>query len=261
MDVFKNLKLKETVVRIDDFTQPYLAEIKHFESVHVSDEELEEYRKISLERLGPSRYLPAPTWTRGDSPEKKTPSLSAYKDILDYLIKNPDANQTKIKNDLGFSQWEFTKHTDAMKKREYIREHVISLGKKGSPATYFEVLKPGFDYLCRPHRPLAGKGNYPHRLFQFLIAKQVSGVIELRGADVGWEKPNGEKIAIEVEMAPHQRENILNNVKRDIGTGFSEVWIVCKNENEKEKIKYVLDTWLDDEDREKTEIKLFRELL
>jgi len=260
MDIFPALKQKETVIKIADFSQSYLAEIKHFESVEVTEEELKEFYRKSLEKLKPYRVLPGPIKTYAHDPRKSTPILTVYKDILIYLIENPDANQSTIKNDLGFSQWEFTKHTDAMKRREYIKEYVISLGKKGSPGTYFEVLKAGFDYLCRPYRPLPGKGDFPHRLIQYLVAKQVKGIIELRGADVGWERPNGEKIAIEIEMECN--DHVLTNIRRDlVESVFSRVWLLCKNEKLREEINYLLKTRLEPELLEKIDVKLMREIV
>jgi hypothetical protein len=101
-----------------------------------------------------------------------------------------------------------------------------------------------------------GKGSFEHRLLQFKISKQVEGSIEFKGADVGWIKPNGEKIAIEVELDCN--DHILTNIKRDlIDFGFSEVWIVCKNESEREKINYIIDTWLDEDDRKNGQGKAF----
>lgn len=260
MDIFPALKQKEAVIKIADFSQSYLAEIKHFDSMDVSEEELKEFCRKSLEKLKPYRVLPGPIKTYAHDPRKSTPILSTYKDIVDYLIKNPGANRSMMKNDLGFSQWELTKHTDAMMRRGYIKEYVISLGKKGSPSTYFEVLKPGFDYLCQPCRPLPGKGDFPHRLIQYLVAKQVKGIVELRGADVGWEKPNGEKIAIEIEMECNI--HILDNVRRDlVESGFSRVWILCKNEKLREEINYLLKTRLEPELLEKISVKLLREII
>lgn len=260
MDVFKSLKMKETVVKIGDFSQAYLAEIKHFDSGEVSAEELKEYKRISLKRLEPMRHLPAPAWTHTNTPEKKTPTLTAYKDYLVHIEEHPAANRNERKNALGWSQWELTRITGDMEKKEFIKGHKISFGKKGSPGTYDEILKPGFDYLCKPYRPLLGKGSFEHRLLQYMISKKVRGSVELRGADVGWIKPNGEKIAIEIEL--ECTEHILTNVKRNLlESGFSREWIVCKNEKLREEINFLLKTRLKPELLEKIDVKLMREIV
>jgi hypothetical protein len=258
MEKLPALKRQQAVVKISGQSQSYLVEIKHFESPEVSEEELKEYCRISLDRLKPSRFLPAPIRTQTGFQGKNTPVLTSERDYLNHVDENPACNRNERKNYFKWSQWELTRRTSDMERREFIKGHQISFGKRGSPGTYDEILKPGFDYLNKPYRALPGKGGFPHRLLQLMISKQIQGTIEFRGADVGWIKPDGEKIAIEIEMEAN--EHVIENVKRDLESGFSRVWIVAKNKGEMEKIKYIIDTWLDEEDAAKVELKLFREI-
>jgi hypothetical protein len=252
---------RDAIVKSDKKSQPYMVRVRHFESIPIGTRELEEFSRRSLQELGPLMSAPEPARPYACSEEVKKRFINLWHDYLMHALENPELNRNQRKKDLGLGQWEMTKLVDDLKRNDFIKEHRISFGKEGNPGVFDEVLKAGFDYVGAAFKPLRGRGDYPHCLIQYMISKQVKGTVELRGADVGWMRKDGESIAIEVEMNPENREELLKNIRRDLDSGFLKVWVVCRNESEREKIQYIIETWLDFEDHEKVDVKLLRQLI
>jgi hypothetical protein len=177
------------------------------------------------------------------------------------IAENPDATIVQRKKMEDLTNSEFEKRESDLIRNNLIKHHRISFGRKGDTSVYAELLPEGFQYLGIPFQPLKGKGSFEHKIGQYKISKTMKNLsIECRGADLGWIKPGGEKIAIEIELGCN--EHILTNVRRDLNeSGFSRVWIICKNEKMREAIGYLLKTGLEPELLEKSETKLFREIL
>jgi hypothetical protein len=173
--------------------------------------------------------------------------------------EHPDWTKSERQKASGLTKGEFERLESDMARNKLIQLHRISFGKPGDQSSYSEILDDGFAYLSIPPSPLPGKGSFEHRLGQYKLSKGLgNSTIEYRGADLGWFKGDGEAWAVEIELEPN--EHVLENIKRDLEAGFSRVWIVTKNKKEMESIKYFIDTWLDEEDAERVELKLFREI-
>jgi hypothetical protein len=195
--------------------------------------------------------------------EKPKPGygINIWKEFLLIVAENPDAPKSQRQKRMGMTKWEYEKLESDLERNGLIKLHKISFGKPGDSSVYAELLPEGFGYLGVPYRPLPGKGSYAHKLAQYRLSKSMKNVsIEYRGADLVWFKAKGEKWALEIETECN--DHVLTNVKRDLEeSGFSRVWIMCRNEKLKEEIRYLLETKLEPELLDRVEFKLLRELI
>jgi hypothetical protein len=221
------------VVSYSGFERPFLIEVPQFQTpkpmsdadvrLRMSDFYAELARNIK--RPAPSQPLQAQTNIPPDSAS-----------LLYFLSKEPFTKVSAMTNAPGFkSPAEVRKALDWLEKSGFVKREQHRVSRRGRKSVFGVLTPKAYKYLDKKGIP--GKGRFEHKLAQNLICRKLEkdglqAKIEGRvsGFDksmdvLSWSK-DGDFLAYEVTL---HFENLLSNLRSDLESGVSKVFIVTRD--------------------------------
>ncbi len=166
--------------------------------------------------------------------------------MLKHLAKHPFLNYGDLIKELKLTPARGDTARAWMANSGFTKIHSITL-RPGKPGEYFELTEHAYN-IFGGKAPI-GKGSFEHKCFchsgikNFVEAQEfgvrLEGMMEgsQKAFDVlAWKKGEG-MIGYEVTL---HFQNLIKNLKEDLGTTVKQVVVVCKNKDELEKAKWIV---------------------
>ncbi len=232
------------VVSYSGFERPFLIKVPQFQTPKpMSDDEVklrmsDFYSELAHNIKRPSPSQPLQTQTN-------IPPNSAS--LLYFLSNEPFAKISAMTNAPGFkSPAEVGKALDWLEKNGFIRREQYRVSKRGRKSGFAVLTPRAYQYLGKKGIP--GKGDFEHKLYQFLICRKLEkdglqAKIEGRmskfgkSIDVLAHSKDGQDVAYEVTL---HFENIISNIHLDLESGASKVLIVTRDRAGMEQAQKIL---------------------
>jgi hypothetical protein len=273
------------------FPHALLVDFPFIEPKHVTEKEIDEINanNRALQRILDKIVLLKPARTnvdleqsataeenkseqRADSYANKT-KMNLRK-LLEEIAKTPFERSTGILRRAGFSGSSGdTIKTFAIEKG-YVNEQIINLGTRGALSKYFDITEKGYYFLEEvfvEYPKPKGKGSFEHKLYQDIIAKfyteramsiEIESTSEKENSyglvDVLVTKSDGKHIAHEVEFNINQ--HVIQNIVKCVEANFLEIIVVTRRDL-KEKISHFIESNLDEDLKDKINVKPISEFL
>jgi len=224
-------------------------------------------REIEERRKSLQRAMEEQKRSSGRKAYKEESALSSEEDLfLRDVHARPFVPLWQRYKDLGtrISKSKASRIKGKLVKLGYIEEIELKTGKRGSQPKLLKLTEKGARYLGvdNPYRGM-GKGGFQHQFWQHAIAERFRErgykvSVEERMADLVLGE-NGRRYAVEVTL---HNENVLHNVKRDLESGFDQIWIACPDISVLDKTRKKLKEELGEAFPEnKIEFYLFKDLV
>jgi len=156
--------------------------------------------------------------------------------LLYFLGKEPFAKVSEMKNAAGFkSPAEITKAIGWLEKNGFVKRESYRVSKRGRKAVFAVLTLKASEYLGL--KPIAGKGGFEHKLYQFLICGKLErdGLeAKIEGFVPGSQKPidvlvcDGGFVGYEVTL---HFENLGLNIAQDFAVGVCRVVVVTRGKS------------------------------
>ena len=241
------------------YTRPFWIRIPHVTmEKDVPDYELEERLEellweFEVTRVSrPERYCEYLRYVRDGGREETLPTL-ARKMLLD-IFARPFVPVTVRYESLGISRRRGRDVKEFLMKNGYVTG--VNIRISNSVSSFLVLTRKGLA-LCREHghesvfwrEIVSGKVSFRHRFYQFLVASYLTregwdvkaesrignGRVDLEAV----RRVNGRvrRIAVEVVVTKFKP----GDVTRCINDGFNEVWIVCRDESTRKRVKKLIE--------------------
>jgi len=239
----------------------------------VTDEEvvLNLKRNTEMFRISPRTPLPMLERRVDELADKKGTGQEMSKNAWQLLVdinKNPVSTLSERYSSLGMSACKGNKAKNELKSKGYVKEEEVKAGGKGGRPKLLEPTEKGNSHLLlngEEPNGKSGKGSLKHRYWQQKIKEYFEGwgckaEIELfigkKSIDVAVFCPNKKTIAVEIAMSPYYE---LENIKKDLGFGFDQIIVACRNEKTKILIEKACLSYFGDKNPEKVRFCLLKQ--
>lgn len=193
------------------------------------------------------RYMKSKGWDQPGSTAPQTKTDDLKMNVLKSIYENPFM-LIKIRSAaLNVPQSSVMKAFEQLIAERHIIQYPVHV-RAGRPRDLFEITPEGCESLrVSPPDSLPGKGSYLHKFYQQKIAgfyktqgytTEIEGQCGKKLADVLVRKqPDGEVVAIEIELHVLQNNHFIDNIRDDLTSGIPERVIVLVPK--KEDLKHV----------------------
>ncbi len=232
------------VISYSGFERPFLIEVPQFQTPKpMSDADVklrmsDFYAELArdIKRPAPSQPLQAQTNIPPDSAS-----------LLYFLGKHPFTKKSQMTDAAGFDSPTAVNNALAyLEKNGFIQLKSYKISRRGRKSIFAVLTPKAHSYLGIKGIP--GKGDFEHKLGQHLICERrkkdgFQAKIEGRVSGFGksmdvlsWSK-DGEYFAYEVTL---HFENIMSNIRQDLESGVSKVFIVTRDRAGMEQAKKIV---------------------
>jgi hypothetical protein len=190
----------------------------------------------NIKRPAPSQPLQAQTNIPPDSAS-----------LLYFLGKHPFTKKSQMTNAAGFnSPTAVNNALTFLEKNGFIQLESHRVSRRGRKSIFAVLTAKALSYLST--KPVPGKGNFGHKLHQHLICerrKKDGFQAKIEGRVSGFDKSmdvlswskDGDYFAYEVTL---HFENLLSNLRSDLESGVSKIFIVTRDRTGMEQAKKIV---------------------
>ena len=231
--LFKLPRFGQAVVRYGGYENPFLLAVPHLNLKKiVTDEDVDKRMAGFYSDLKEKMKIVRTPIFAHQVPQTMPPQATS---LLYFLSKEPFTKVSAMTKAPGFkSPAQVGKALDWLEKSGFARREQHRVSRRGRKSV-FAVLTPiAYKYLDKKGIP--GKGDFEHKLYQHLIRRKlkkdelqpkIEGRISgSKSIDVLARSKDGKYFAYEVTL---HFENLLSNVRRDLESGASKVFIVTRD--------------------------------
>ncbi len=244
--LFKLPRFGQAVVRYGGYENPFLLAVPHLNlKKNVTDEDVEKRMAgFYADLKDKMKVVKVPLYTRQE-PHAMPPQATS---LLYFLSKEPFTKISAMTNAPGFkSPAEVGKALDWLEKNGFVNREQYRVSRRGIKSVFAVLTPKAYKYLEKKGIP--GKGDFEHKLYQFLICRKLDkdglqAKIEGRvsgfgkSIDVLARSKDGDYLAYEVTL---HFENIMSNIRQDLESGVSKVFIVTRDRTGMEQAKKIVE--------------------
>lgn len=232
--LFKLPVCGQAVVRYGDYPDPFILAVPSIKiRNHVDDSEVEQNMADFWASL---QDPPAGKADGVDVGKRQTPALPPHAaSLLWHIANNPFSPVMELYKLPSFSRPKVKTALNWLNANGYLAIEGFRI-KPGRPTNFPVITHKGMDYLGIDALP--GKGNYEHKLYQYLVCQNLQARGQ-KAAIEGRTRKSSPKLIdvlagdVAYEITLHT-SNLAENILEDLRAGAAEVVIVTRNRTEQD---------------------------